>query len=236
MSLSIDPAGKDGLEWAQDVVTEHHYRHAPVDPRSRPFAYLVKLHDEPIGCLIFGRMESTRCYQGKLTYGSYQELIDGKVKFDRWEVLNLARVWLDPRIQKGGANYIPSAATTVIGMALERVGFEYLMYALPVDCSFPYQIKCVMSYCDTRVHTGYIYQFSHFRLARMNDEGIATYMKIVPGLTEEQDAIIQRRSEQNLRSKRIRLQRIASSTQMKMFTAEAVARAMSGKSSTQATR
>jgi hypothetical protein len=89
------------------MVTHAHYLHRPVDPRTRPLAYLGYLGGERVGCLIFGRPESTRCYQGGLTYGSLADVQAGKAQYSRWEVLSLARVWLSPEVQAGGASYRP---------------------------------------------------------------------------------------------------------------------------------
>lgn len=219
--LYIYPADERGLVWAQKKVTAHHYLHAPVDQRCRPFAYIVGLlsekEDDSVGCIIFGRPQATACYQGKLTYGSLEDVQAGRARFDRWEVLNMARVWLDPSIQKGGDRYIPRAASFVIKEALKQVGFDYLRAHPPVDCNFPYQIRCVLSYCDTRIHTGWIYMVSRFKLARTNADGIQTWMKSIPGLNEEDDEAIRRLSEQSPRSKRIRAQRQATSNHPMLF-------------------
>ncbi len=206
--------GGSEMTWAQNVVTWFHYLHAPVDVRSSPMAYIVELQNEPVGCLIFGRPQSTRCYTGKLTYGSYQEKLAGRVQFDRWEVLNLARVWLHPSIQKGGNDYVHHAASRVIKMALARVGYDYLLAHPPVDCNYPYQIRCVLSYCDTRLHNGWIYLASRFRLARTNDDGIQTYMRQIAGLDETQDALIRKFAAQSLRSKQMRMQRRTEALQL----------------------
>lgn len=215
--MFVSPAVRDGLTWAQEQVTKHHYLHAPVDQRCRPFAYIVYLPCGRVGCIIFGRPQSTMCYQGKLTYGSYQDVIDGRARFDRWEILNMARVWLDPAIQKDGPNYIPHAASFVIGQALRQVAYDYLMAYPPVDCAFPYQIRCVLSYCDTRIHTGYVYMVSRFKLARTNEDGIQTWMKLLPVLQSDDDEWIRRHSEQSPRSKRIRSMRRQETQQMSFW-------------------
>ncbi len=219
--LTISPSLRsDGLGWAQRIVTDHHYLHSPVDQRCRPLAYLVELNGERVGCLIFGRPQATRCYVGKLTYGSFDDVKSGRAQNDRWEILNLARVWLDPRIQKGGSDYIHHAASTVIRQALSVVGYDYLLAYPPVDCAYPYQIRVIMSYCDTRKHNGWIYLASRFKLAWTNSDGIQTYMKRTRALTVEQDAKIRTKSERDKRSLRIRSERTFRAAQMQMFFAE----------------
>jgi hypothetical protein len=191
MEARLILAGRAGLAAAQEAVAVHHYLRAPVDSRCSPVAYLVTFCDEKaIGCLIFGRPEATRCYQGGLTYGSLKDVQAGRAQFDRWEVLNLARVWLDPRVQLGGCWYKPellpgytdrrgvwrsTLASWCIQTALQRVGYDYLDMRPPVFPSEPYEIKAVLSYCDTSKHKGTIYCAAGFELARTNERGIETW-------------------------------------------------------------
>lgn len=205
--ITLRIADRAGADWAQRQVTKYHYLHAPVDPRSRPFVYLVQVDGRLSGCLIFGRPESTRCYQGKLTYGSLDDVAVGIARYDRWEVLNLARVWLRPSVQRGGWRHTPKLASAVIRQALTQVSYDYLKAYPPVDCDYPYQIRCVLSYCDTSKHSGWIYLASRFKLARTNERGIQTYMKTIAPLSAQQNADIRRRSELSQRSIRIRARR-----------------------------
>lgn len=223
--IVLQIADRTGAEWSQRQVAACHYLRTPVDPRCRPFVYLVELRPAVItpfwiGCLIFGRPEATRCYDGALTYGSQADVETGRCNFDRWEVLNLARVWLDPLVQKGGALYSPeylpgytdrrgvwrsTLASTMIELALAHVGYNYLETHPPVDCSFPYAIKTVLSYNDRRRHRGTIYRAAGFQLARTNAHQIETwYTTAVAPLSLEQDADIRHRSEVSRRSQRIR--------------------------------
>ena len=136
-------------EWAQRQVAAHHYLRKRVDPRSRPLAYTVHVGDlpYPVGCLVFGRPEASRCYDGNLTYGSQADVARERASFDRWSVLNLARVWLDPCVQRGGYLYGPAylpgyadrrgawrstLASTAIQEALAVVGYDYLRAHPPV--------------------------------------------------------------------------------------------------------
>jgi len=221
--IALTIADRASTDWAQRQVTEHHYLRAPVDPRSRPFIYIVRLEGWKVGCLIFGRPESTRCYQGDLTYGSLADVTAGRAQFDRWEGLNLARVWLSPIVQDGGQWCRPSLlpgfidrrgmwrstlASTVITMALARVGYDYLVAHPPVDCAYPYQVRAVLSYCDRTKHKGTIYRAAGFQLARTNERQIETwYTTAVQALSAEQDADVRRLADLSQRSQRIRAKR-----------------------------
>lgn len=223
----------DKHAWAQQQVVAHHYLHKQVDPRSRPFTYTVHLRGQPypIGCLIFGRPEASRCYDGNLRYGSQADVQAERADFDRWSVLNLARVWLDPATQPGGwmhrPNLLPgftdrrgvwrsTLASEAIREALAVVGVDYLRAHPPVDCDYPYQIEAVLSYCDLSKHKGTIYRAAGFTLARRNERGIETWFTcdVCPPSPAE-DAEIRRLAESSARSRRIRAER----QQMKLWEA-----------------
>ena len=229
LTLTLWPAGPEDLARAQQTATTHHYLHAPVDVRCSPFAYDIVL-DAPerylrAGVLIFGRPEATRCYDGTLTYGSLKDVQAGRAEFDRWEVLNLARVWLHPNVQAGGDLHRPellpgytdrrgvwrsTLASTVIEMALTRIGLDYLTRRPPCFPDEPYEIKVVLSYCDTSIHKGTIYRAAGFDLARVNERGIETYYSTdVAPLSAYDHQRIQKLAGQNERSRRMRARRAA---------------------------
>lgn len=221
--FSLAPADAAGFAWSQRAVAEHHYLRKAVDPRSRPFAYVLRFQDEPAGCLVFGRTQSTCCYQGGLTYGGAGDVRDGRAAFDRWEVLNLARVWIDPRAQAGGewclptvapgfvdrrGVWRPSLASSLVRAALARVGFDYLTANPPCFIDEPYEIRAVLSYCDTWLHRGTIYRAAGFALARSNASGVETWWTggVAP-LTGDQHAAVRERSLADPRAQRVRERR-----------------------------
>lgn len=224
--ITLHLADPRGLAAAQEAVAVHHYLRAPVDSRCSPVAYLVVAADEyVVGCLIFGRPEATRCYTGGLTYGSLADVRAGRAQFDRWEVLNLARVWLDPRVQSGGrwctAKNLPgytdrrgvwrsTLASWCVQAALQRVGYDYLTVRPPVFPDEPYEIRAVLSYCDTSRHKGTLYRAAGFDLARTNERGIETwYTTAVAPLTSYQHDQIRKAAYRSPRGIRLRAQRQA---------------------------
>jgi hypothetical protein len=231
--LTLEVADKAALRWAQRMVTEYHYLHAPVDMRGRPLCYL--LHHQAswgadaaagprcVGIVMASRPEATRCYQGGLTYGGLDDVRAGRARYDRWEVLNISRVWLHPHVQWGGKYHRPeeipgytdrrgvwrsTLASALLRAILGRVGFDYLRAHPPVDCDQPYQIRAVLSYCDTRLHKGTIYRASGFELARTNERGVETWFTpAVAPLTPAQDAEVRELAERSPRARRIRAAR-----------------------------
>lgn len=219
----LSPATAEQRSWAAAAVKAGHYLRSAPDPRSRPFCYVVTVAGQTVGCLWFGRPESTRCYAGELRYGSTDDVVTGRAGYDRWEVLNLSRVWLDPAVQSGGrlctpellpgfrdrkGRWRPSLASELIRAAFARVGFDYLAAHPPCFTAEPYAIRAVLSYCDTRLHRGTIYRAAGMRLARVNGDGIETWWTPdVGGLTAEQDRAVRDLSDRHPRSRRIRERR-----------------------------
>jgi hypothetical protein len=220
--LSLTLADARGERWAQEQVIAHHYLHTSVDVRCRPLTYLLTLFGRRVGCLIFGRPEATKVSGW---YGSVEDVLSGACPLSRWQVLNLARVYLDPSIQREGVFAHPDGligpsilpgfydrrqvwhsvcASYVIDLALERVPFEYLYHRPPVWMDQPYELVHVLSYCNAQLHKGIIYQAARFERVRTNARGIQTYRRRVRPLTEAEQAIIAQRSQADQRAQRLR--------------------------------
>lgn len=210
------------LEWslAAGAITRCHYLRTFPDPRGMPVVLSITLRGEWVGCLVFCRPESNRRYKGELTYGSKEDQISGRARFDRWEVLNLARVWLSPDVQAGGrlchSGVVPgftdrkgafrtTFASTVVRMGIESIKYYYLMIYPPCFLLEPYQIRVVLSYCDTRVHRGVLYRASGFAPAGTNRDGVETwYFDRISPLDQDQDEDIRLASRRSDRSARKR--------------------------------
>jgi hypothetical protein len=219
--IIVRTARQADLEWCKASIVAGHYLHTWPDPRTRPLAYVVEIPAGPrIGCLTFGRPEATRCYRGELTYGSRHQQLAGDVAWDRWELLNLSRVWIHPDAQAGGPlcrrSTVPgfadragvwrsSLASTAVLRAIEAVGVDYLIRYPPVYLGMPYQIRVVLSYCDRSLHRGYLYRACGFALARVNRHGIETWWtdRVRP-LSEGDDREIRRLSAMCPRGARLR--------------------------------
>ena len=217
MSVRLELADDRALDWAQAQISAHHYLHTPVDSRCSVLGYVVMWHGERMGCLLFGRPEATRCYQGDLTYGNQADITSGRAHFDRWEVINLARVWLDPRIQPGGEWFGGYRATSFMSMALRRVVVDYLQEYPPCYLDEPWKLKICLSYCDTRIHSGTIYKAAGFKLARTNEQGIQTWYRPLRGLQGHERKLIERFSAQSYRSRVYRSRRAAQAVQEVLF-------------------
>jgi hypothetical protein len=171
------------FEWAQQQVECFHYLHRRVHPLARPIAYIVCYGKLRVGCLFFGRMQSSRC-QG--WYGTWEDVQNGWCSLTQWELLTLMRVWLDPRLQRGHEWYIPNAASQLVAKAIKRVGYEYLLIHPPSYVDRPWELKQCISYCQSDRFLCTLYLASSFTLVRENKHGLRTYMRPLPQLQPHQ--------------------------------------------------
>lgn len=174
--LTIRLGNKQDLAWAQDTVEKHHYLHQRVDPRARSMAYIIEYQSESLGLLMAGIPHATRCggwwgYPGLPT---------------QWQVLDLNRIWFDPRIQKGGELCRPeivpgfigwrgrwwsAVASWAIQAVLDQIQRDRIALWPPVYIHEPYHIRLVISYHDPKYHKGGIYQHTSALPMYVNDEG-----------------------------------------------------------------
>lgn len=165
MKLEVRLGNKDDLAWAQETVERNHYLGRKADPRSRPMAYIVQFGSERVGLCIVGIPHATKNggwwgYPGLPT---------------QWQVVDLCRIWLDPKVQRGGVlarmgivpgfldrtgMFRPTVATWVIDEVLGRVQRDRVAMWPPVYLNEPYHILLAVSYHDPALHKGTIYRES----------------------------------------------------------------------------
>lgn len=199
-------------DWARQMITSRHYLRKMPDPRTSVEILYLEVNGVEGGALVFGRPEATRCADW---YGSVDDAAAGRCEVTRWQVLNLARVWLCPHYQAGGASCRPgdvpgftdrrgvfrsTLATTVLHMAQQMISHAYLTQRPPCFLDEPYRIEWLTSYCDARQHRGTIYREAGWELYRTNAAGIQTWRVRLPALTAAQDREIRRIAERHPRS------------------------------------
>lgn len=189
---------------AQRLVAGCHYLCKPVDPRCSVEGYSIHLHrmGARVGVFLLGRPQATACYPW---YGSVGDVGAGRAACTRWQVLNLARVYFSPIVQAGGTLHgpdhlpgfhdrrgvfrstLPSAA---IAELAARVVLDYLLARPPCFLDEPYELRWLLSYCDTRLHRGALYRASGFELWRTNAAGIQTWRLPLRPLTAAEDRLV----------------------------------------------
>ncbi len=219
IKLTHASRGSELYQVVSDYVRERHYLHTMPDPRATPETFIVWLPSGLAGVLVFSRPEATRCADW---YGSVDDAAAGRCDSTRWQVLNLARVWIAPRYQAGGELYEPAhvpgytdrrgrfrstLASAILRTAIDHIGYEYLLLRPPCFLEEPYRIRWLLSYCDTRLHRGVIYAAAGFELYKTNPKGIQTWRIRLPDLTAQQDAAIRLAAERHPRSIAYRGQR-----------------------------
>lgn len=143
------------LKWAQQLVTKHHYLHRPIHPRSLPFAYSISLDDEIVGTIIMATPHFTK----KKSLFGYDGLPT------KWQVLQIARLWIEPKYQVKQSNgHASNLASCAIAKVLKRVNDDWLEHHPPKYLDQPYKIELIISYADTNAgHQGIIYQAANFQ-------------------------------------------------------------------------
>lgn len=142
------------IAWANALVEQCHYLHRRVHPRAHPFAYRVLLDDVPCGTIVMATPHFTR----KRDLFGYPGLPT------KWQVLVVARVWLDPEVQRRQANgHASNVASCALAHVLRRVDGDWLAHHPPRFPDQPYHVKLVLAYADTgQGHQGVIYRAANF--------------------------------------------------------------------------
>lgn len=211
--IRLELLDREALASAQGVVTREHYLHSPVDPRCSVEGYGLRIGGGILhGILLVGRPQATRCYPW---YGSVEDVAEGRAEVTRWQVLNLARVWFHPAVQAGGLLYQPTLlpgfydrkgefrstlGSSAIAVLAGRIVSDYLLRRPPCFLDEPYELRWLLSYCDTRLHRGVLYQAAGFELYRTNADGIQTWRLPLRPLTAAEDAEIRARAGSHPRS------------------------------------
>lgn len=227
VNVQVERLDASGLAWAQETVTRQHYRHSPVPTRACPEGWVIRAGTlDDVGCLLVGRPQATVC---RPWYGATGDVAAGRCAVTRWQVLNLARVWLSPIVQAGGRGYgsewLPgftdrrgvwrsTLASEALRRLAERVGFDYLLARPPVFLDEPYEVRWLLSYCDPRRHRGVIYRSAGFELFRTNEDGLQTWRLPLPALMPEQHAAVAAASATCPRARRFRGARAAELAQL----------------------
>jgi len=215
--IDLCPMDRSFLAAAQALVAREHYLHKRVDARCSVEGYSVQLGGIVLGVLLLGRPQATACYPW---YGSVEDVATGRAEVTRWQVLNLARVYFYPYAQPGGEMHemVPgfwdrngvwrsTLGSTAIAAMSERVVLDYLVARPPCFLDEPYELRWLLSYCDTRLHRGALYRAAGFELFRTNEDGIQTWRLPLRSLTPEEHAQVAAASHRNPRSIEYRARR-----------------------------
>jgi len=190
--LILKLADAQGLKVAQALFKAKHYLHQEVHDLARPVAYQVlrECDGELMGAILYCRPQAARTYGSArdLTtelgrWGNLSDVRKGRAPRTQWEIINLARFYLAPTLQRHGSrDYVPNAASILLAASLWSVCVDYLKVWPPAYFNEPWELKEVISYCARDRFFCTLYLASAFRLVRTNKAGLQTYARSLRGL------------------------------------------------------
>lgn len=165
-ALDISLGSRADLEWAQQTVVQHHYLQQRVHYQARPWVYVIRYGEQRLGLVMVALPHAT-------VNGNWW---GGAGRPTQWQVVDLCRIWLDGRLQRGGAwcragivpgfvdrkgQWQPSTATWAIQAVLARIQRDWVSLNPLVYPDQPYHVRLVVSYHNPLFHAGTIYRHSH---------------------------------------------------------------------------
>jgi hypothetical protein len=166
MTLAVHRDDSDEL---RHHVQKYHYLHRWPDPRSLPFGYALAVEgtryapDGRLWGLVVMKKPQHHRHAGLFGYPDLPT---------EWQVLDLARVWVNPSLQGLGyfgldragepARHTLAIFSQMVSRVLHRVQRDWLAHHPPVYPELPYHIRLIISYCEVAHHDGTAYRASGF--------------------------------------------------------------------------
>lgn len=170
---------RDDSNFLVHHVETFHYLHRWPDGRSLPFGYRIEVDGEDkaddgrlLGLLVMKKPQHHK-QRDLFGYGDSPT---------SWQVLDLARVWIHPQLQRkqdnGHALAVFSRAVSrlwqPVGKAdqrMTRLQADWLAHHPPRFPELPYHIRIIMSYCQLEHHDGASYKASGFKNIGITNDG-----------------------------------------------------------------
>lgn len=158
-TLSVHRAAGIHDELVRQHCEDYHYLHRWPDARSLPFGYYLQSGDTTLApddrLLGFVVFKKPQHHQQRGLFG-YKGLPTA------WQVLDLARVWVHPSLQRREGDHSLCIFSQMVGKAIRRVQADWLVHHPPRYPDQPYHIEVIISYCDLKHHDGKAYRASGF--------------------------------------------------------------------------
>ena len=168
---------RDDSPFIKQAIVDNHYLHRWPDPRSLPFAYRLMIDGQdkceadnrPFGMVVFKKPQH-HAQRGLFGYPGLPT---------SWQVLDLARVWVNPHLQGHWANgHSLCVFSQMVALCLRRVQWDWLEHHPPRFPSLPYHIELIISYCQLDHHDGTAYRACSFTSAGLtNDRAKEVYWR-----------------------------------------------------------
>lgn len=165
--LSIHRATGSDLDIVRKHCELYHYLKRWPDPRSLPFAYYLQYGDKLRaddgrlwGLVVFKKPQH---HQQRGLFGYVGLPTD-------WQVLDLARVWVHPSLQRKEGAHSLCIFSQMLSLLFRQHGHDriaqvqadWLEHHPPRYPDAPYHIEVIISYCDLGHHNGKAYRASGF--------------------------------------------------------------------------
>ena len=159
MNITIQRATGDLLDAVRRHCEHYHYLRRWPDARSLPFGYGLQIDGRTIaddgrlfGLVVFKKPQH---HQQRGLFGYTGLPTD-------WQVLDLARVWVHPCLQRKENGHSLCVFSQMVGKAIRRVQWDWLEHHPPRFPDSLYHIEVIISYCDRDHHDGKAYRASGF--------------------------------------------------------------------------
>ncbi len=160
MTLAAHRATGDLLAEVRQHCEAYHYLHRWPDPRSLPFAYVLDMDDQRYAA--DGRLLALIVMK-KPQHHQHHQLFGYAGLPTAWQVLDLARVWVHPGLQRKADNgHALCIFSQFVSRVLRRLQWDWLEHHPPRFPTLPYHIELIISYCDLDHHDGTAYRASGF--------------------------------------------------------------------------
>jgi len=157
--LTVHRAIGDTADRVRQHCEEFHYLHRWPDARALPFGYHLQYGDSDRapddrlwGMVVFKKPQH---HQQRGLFGYAGLPTD-------WQVLDLARVWVHPSLQRKEGGHSLCIFSQMVSRAIRRVQWDWLEHHPPRYPDLPYHIEVIISYCDLAHHDGKAYRASGF--------------------------------------------------------------------------
>lgn len=168
MNLFVHTVVDRTLADVREGCERDHYLHRWPDPRSLPFAYVLNVdgkHHAADGRLFgFVVMKKPQHHKQVGLFG-----YDGLPT--EWQVLDLARVWVHPQLQRHEDGHALCVFSQMVSKVIRRVQWDWLDHHAPRYPDLPYHVELIISYCELAHHDGTAYRASGFERIGLSGDG-----------------------------------------------------------------
>lgn len=163
MNITVTRARGELLDMVKEHCRLDHYLHKWPNAKSLPFAYVLKIDGSPYGPPYDHYLNGLVVFK-KPQHHQHRGLFGYPGLPTAWQVLDLARVWVHPSLQRKENGHSLCIFSQMVSKAMRRVQRDWVNEIHPPRYpDQPYHIEVIISYCDLDHHDGTAYRASGFK-------------------------------------------------------------------------